>query len=377
MDVSESMALEKQGTATDTEDADTSRSEAVHGKIDSFFSGIGLSPFSAKIAKAYFQSQLTKEGGDVKFSRVMQYLLNSISNRHVVSENPLQRGCPGIIPGLTATPLWNVDDTRLGFVQMLEENFSVIKEEFMAARSSSSTGFQPYRAPTASSSSNVRDELGYQATDTGEWNIAYLFLHGLNFEDNQSLFPKTCAVVKSLPRQYCHAFFSVLTPGTRVSPHFGPTNRKIRCHFPIIVPSENYSQDGLPCCRLVVGGETAVLHEGRCVVFDDSFEHETVNLSSSGAAPRVVLIVDFWHPDFTDEEVKFLEYINKAQTNAAIKMSIAHHQETGTGIINIHTREESAQSAVGGTFFDVIENVRKLSANTVNPNSIWGNVVDD
>jgi aspartyl/asparaginyl beta-hydroxylase (cupin superfamily) len=35
-------------------------------------------------------------------------------------------------------------------------------------------------------------------------------------------------------------------------------------------------------------------------VFDDSFYHEAHNKSDK---PRIVLIIDVWHPDFTDEEV--------------------------------------------------------------------------
>ena len=37
--------------------------------------------------------------------------------------------------------------------------------------------------------------------------------------------------------------------------------------------------------------------EGRCLVFDDSFEHEVVH---PGSAPRVVLIADLWHPEFEE-----------------------------------------------------------------------------
>jgi hypothetical protein len=56
---------------------------------------------------------------------------------------------------------------------------------------------------------------------------------------------------------------------------------------------------------LIVAGETKVLVEGKCFVFDDSFQHEAFNdcALDSGCPPRVILIVDFWHPDLTDDEV--------------------------------------------------------------------------
>lgn len=45
--------------------------------------------------------------------------------------------------------------------------------------------------------------------------------------------------------------------------------------------------------------------EGKCLLFDDSFLHEAEN--NSEERPRVVLIVDVWHPDLTDEEVLVIE----------------------------------------------------------------------
>lgn len=50
-----------------------------------------------------------------------------------------------------------------------------------------------------------------------------------------------------------------------------------------------------------VAGETRYLQEGKAVIFDDSFLHEAGNTSAE--EPRVVLIVDIWHPDLSDEEV--------------------------------------------------------------------------
>ena len=39
--------------------------------------------------------------------------------------------------------------------------------------------------------------------------------------------------------------------------------------------------------------------EGEAVVWDHSFRHEAFH---EGPTTRVILIVDFWHPDLTDEE---------------------------------------------------------------------------
>ena len=47
---------------------------------------------------------------------------------------------------------------------------------------------------------------------------------------------------------------------------------------------------GCACCWL---------QEGKCLVFDDSFEHEVWH---RGASRRVVLLLNIWHPDITQEQ---------------------------------------------------------------------------
>ena len=41
----------------------------------------------------------------------------------------------------------------------------------------------------------------------------------------------------------------------------------------------------------------------------------------------MVLIVDFWHPDLTDEEVKFLSFLNKGQVAAATRLNKLQQQQ--------------------------------------------------
>jgi aspartate beta-hydroxylase len=48
-----------------------------------------------------------------------------------------------------------------------------------------------------------------------------------------------------------------------------------------------------------VGDRKYRWYAGRCLIFDDSFEHE---VSHEGDTPRAVLITDFWHPDLTEAE---------------------------------------------------------------------------
>ena len=73
-----------------------------------------------------------------------------------------------------------------------------------------------------------------------------------------------------------------------------------------------------------VGKEVVYLEEGKSYVFDDSFEHEVflkyIHFPSKinkawheGEETRIILIVDFWHPDLTNEEVRFLTLLRNSK----------------------------------------------------------------
>ena len=75
---------------------------------------------------------------------------------------------------------------------------------------------------------------------------------------------------------------------------------RLRCHLGIEVPSGD--------CGIRVGGQTQRWVAGKCLVFDDSLEHESWNLTMD---PRIVLIIDIWHPDLTPAEITYLEGLHR------------------------------------------------------------------
>lgn len=92
-------------------------------------------------------------------------------------------------------------------------------------------------------------------------------------------------------------YFSAMSPGIHINPHCGPHNFKLRTHIGIVTPPEAVIRVGSIIKPWVVG---------KCIVFDDSFEHEVWNKSN---ITRIVFIVDVWNPNLTVEEIKALEYI--------------------------------------------------------------------
>uniref|UniRef100_A0A452U382 Aspartyl/asparaginy/proline hydroxylase domain-containing protein n=1 Tax=Ursus maritimus TaxID=29073 RepID=A0A452U382_URSMA len=64
-----------------------------------------------------------------------------------------------------------------------------------------------------------------------------------------------------------------------------------------------------PGCELVVGGEPQCWAEGHCLLVDDSFLHTVAHNGSPEDGPRVVFIVDLWHPNVAGAERQALDFV--------------------------------------------------------------------
>ena len=53
-------------------------------------------------------------------------------------------------------------------------------------------------------------------------------------------------------------------------------------------------------------------------MFDDSLEHEAWNHTTE---PRIVLIIDFWHPDLTPAEIAYLEGLHRFASFQAVSLN--------------------------------------------------------
>ncbi len=91
-----------------------------------------------------------------------------------------------------------------------------------------------------------------------------------------------------------------MKPKTSISAHYGATNLKLRCHFPLFVPEEAY---------LRVASDPRPWEEGKMIIFDDSYEHEAANLSEK--EERVILLIDIWNPEIHNEEVNEIKNMFK------------------------------------------------------------------
>src|SRR5262245_58309681 len=157
------------------------------------------------------------------------------------------------IPGLKSAA-WHSRDW-MPDTALLEAAAPVIRGELEALLKQRG-GFQPF------------DEGAYgfnPANTDGQWNVFYVVLGNSAVPSAAAACPQTAAVLRTLPNLAMSSMFSALTPGTHLWAHCGPTNAVISQSTGLIVPEG---------CVIRVGTEERTWHEGVCLVFDDTYEHE-------------------------------------------------------------------------------------------------------
>jgi aspartyl/asparaginyl beta-hydroxylase (cupin superfamily) len=126
----------------------------------------------------------------------------------------------------------------------------------------------------------------YRISKGDNWKTFVFYVFGERFDPNCTRCPETARLLDRVPH-IRNAWFSILSPRYRIPPHKGPTNGIIRIHLGLIVPRDSEH------CRIRVDKEVFGWEEGKCVVFDDYFEHEVWNDTDE---QRVVLFFDVDRP---------------------------------------------------------------------------------
>lgn len=117
----------------------------------------------------------------------------------------------------------------------------------------------------------------------GVWRTHIFYVYGQRLAANCAECPETARLLQTIPGMTT-GMFSMLTPGTRLTPHRGPFKGVLRYHLGLIIPKDPTS------CGIRVGSETRHWRQGESMIFDDTHDHEAWNNSEE---LRVVLFVDF------------------------------------------------------------------------------------
>lgn len=187
-------------------------------------------------------------------------------------------------PGLTSIPVWNIHDnipSQSGLIKISEKlstNYDVILSEYINMREKTKNN----------SDYDVKDGHLHE----GRWDWNSFVLKGKKQSSFSSLCPQTADILESftdpklmIDTPFSYAFFSTLCSGSSIKSHYGPCNLRIRCHFPLIVPSTGD-------LGMIIGSSSAHRWEiGKAIFFDDTFQHQVWNNSLSD---RVVLLFDLW-----------------------------------------------------------------------------------
>lgn len=135
--------------------------------------------------------------------------------------------------------------------------------------------------------------------ETGRWDG--LFLYGIEGKEKKELkqwFCRTFEILEKFP--LCTSFgfvaFSSIEAKIHIASHVGSSNLRLRYHLGVSIPEEG-------AAKIRVADEWKAWVQGSVLMFDDSFDHEVIH---DGEKPRVVLIVDIWHPSLTDEDIQIL-----------------------------------------------------------------------
>ena len=111
----------------------------------------------------------------------------------------------------------------------------------------------------------------------------------------------TCSLIRNIPEiksnRRGQVKFSVMKSGTHVHAHSGPTNCRLRAHLGLQVPA-NPDPNGT---KLRVADQILHWQNGEMFVFDDSFDHEVWHNHPENL-PRIILILDLWHPELSNEK---------------------------------------------------------------------------
>jgi aspartate beta-hydroxylase len=246
---------------------------------------INLSERAISVIHKMLEESSEKYPGQL--DRVREMVGNLLSGVVVESDNPRQRPY-FYFPYIKNQPWYNPADFEA--VGILESNWHTINTELERALRQMK-GFEPYIHQTA------------RETDPFEGDMNVFFLRNAftndreRLERNRKICPETTAIVDNLPRSGEIALISALNPHTHLPPHCGAENLRQTIHLALRVPEG---------CELRVCDERHGWTPGKCMAFDDSFEHEAWNRSDK---TRFVLLLDVWHPDLLDGEIYFFKRV--------------------------------------------------------------------
>jgi beta-hydroxylase len=248
----------------------------------SLFAAGGLKRYLAmrKGAKAMERSLAKAESGEKEAMARVRSSFATETGTATTSARPNPQGFT--LAGITSRPFH--DPASFEWMRAFEERFDEIRAEAEAVLSIHKESVDIYK---------------YPGLDGDQWKAFKFVARHKPLEEKMKLCPVTASLLKTVPGYpiFRDAMFSILAPGGEISRHRDVANIFLTAHLGLITPPGGFVE---------VGGEARPWKEGEFVVFDSSYEHRALNPSN---APRVVLLIDFLHPEITEAEREWIKEI--------------------------------------------------------------------
>ena len=221
------------------------------------------------------------------------------------------------VDGLRAMPFHNTKD--FPWIPALEENYKIILKELTEFENRRRGDTDPVGKdnlqelkPTGEGPEGDGLWLGPRdasGSDYGpEWKT--LGLQDRSVWDQELAwkeFPQTTKIMVDNNVPSCECFFAKQGARSGLKPHSDKNNFIMTCHLALDVPEGE--------CWIQVGNERYFWKNGETCVFDTSVIHSTENQSDR---VRYVLLIRFWHPDLTDDEIQAFKLIFDYLDHAAM-----------------------------------------------------------
>lgn len=227
--------------------------------------------------------------------RVLASFNNALSG-HVLERNagkPAHQRATSFVKGLDATQFIEDFSGDYRWVNHLQTNWTVIRDELLNVTAQSDLhvkGNNVWAPPVVEAANAYGPDWRTLVLQDRTWDPV-----------NTSLFPKTTAILKDPSAQVpsVEAFFARQAPNTGIKLHTDDCNFILTMHLGLSIPPKQ--------SWIEVGGIRRYWQEGKALLFNTSFFHQTMNESSE--QNRIVLLLRVWHPGLTAVERLALQYL--------------------------------------------------------------------
>lgn len=258
--------------------------------------------------KAVLRSEFMNED----ITRVLDSFSKAVSGQTLEKGegSTIHQRASSFVDGLDASPFIEDFSDAYKWVSHVERNWTRIRDELERV---TAVGDLQERGNNVWAPPVVEAANAYGP----EWRT--LVLQDRVWDDvNTKLFPDTTAILRDETADVpcIEAFFARQAPDSGIKLHTDDCNFIMTMHLGLTVPT------GLSWIE--VGGERRYWEDGKALVFNTSFFHQTMNESTD--QDRIVLLLRFWHPGLTLVERKALQFlfhlIEDPETHPAVLASM-------------------------------------------------------